>query len=653
MQKINIAHYLRRQVLIISLGLFILTFLTILMSNYYVFNWSLNYEREERADMFVQLVREPYLQGSELEVRSRMLRAKKNGRLICSEITGSETLSDCREEDFKKGQVLTRNIYFDPTTQSVAASLRLVFPKISVWENALSSVIISSLIMFVFFILGLFLSRHFVNRLEGEFKTLKDSFQLDPKSPGAHSFFIQEMDDLQRELNEVLTHKKMLAERVARGQLARQVAHDIRSPLSALQVLLSHPVDNLSEHQSSLHMIAKRISDIAHQLLGQNTQTQTQLFFASEMVERIVAEKRFQWSDRVNFVTLIAPAAQHVFLNCSQVEFGRSLSNIIDNAVEASTPQSNVSIELSLPQGRLQLLVRDSGRGLSLKERELLEVSGGSFHKAHGLGLGLKTVKDFVKSAKGEFIFDSLENVGSSVGFILPMAASPDWFLGQVLRIPTKKVIVVDDDEGLRSFWNHRLKLQGIQVETYPNFEGVTHDPEAFLICDYELANCSYNGLARALELGWTGFVVLTSHHDRTDIQEIVSKSKLKLFPKFLLHTLQVDVMSGPSKRWILVEDDKLVQTMWKLEARQMGVNLVIQDFPSENLLSEDKETYFFVDQYFNGENLGQQFAQDLIKNGFKNIWFCTGSSPDEMSSVSGVRGVLGKAFPRHLVLNK
>lgn len=102
------------------------------------------------------------------------------------------------------------------------------------------------------------------------------------------------------------------------------------------------------------------------------------------------------------------------------------IMNMIDNAIYYSKPNSKIEIRIEEKEGRVEFLVIDTGIGVPLQDQ------AGLFTKFHrgknarkqrpdGTGVGLYLARRIVMAHKGDVIFKSEENKGSTFGFWLPL----------------------------------------------------------------------------------------------------------------------------------------------------------------------------------------------------------------------------------------
>ena len=101
------------------------------------------------------------------------------------------------------------------------------------------------------------------------------------------------------------------------------------------------------------------------------------------------------------------------------------LMNIISNAIKY-TPKGKISVKVWTEDGNLQVMVKDTGIGISEEQQKKLfhrfyQIDSSYTRKAGGAGLGLALSKEFVELMGGRIWIISQEGKGSEFHFTLPI----------------------------------------------------------------------------------------------------------------------------------------------------------------------------------------------------------------------------------------
>lgn len=109
---------------------------------------------------------------------------------------------------------------------------------------------------------------------------------------------------------------------------------------------------------------------------------------------------------------------------CDRVKFNQVMTNLINNAIKFSEPDSKIFIALQRDNDRWRITVKDQGRGISpalLPHVFDLYFTTRNGNGIAGLGLGLYVARQMVAALQGEITVKSKENAGSSFIVSLPV----------------------------------------------------------------------------------------------------------------------------------------------------------------------------------------------------------------------------------------
>lgn len=367
-----------------------------------------------------------------------------------------------------------------------------------------------------------------------------------------------------------LSLEQAFAKQQALADLARQVAHDIRSPLAALNCAVQSTAELPEDDRVLIRTATSRIRDISNSLL-QSYKSPQETVVASDpqspelidgTISTLLSEKRIQYRDteglQINFTR--DEDAKWVFIKVDSNQFPRILSNLVDNAVEACAQRKskNIKIETSIRDSQFELVVRDNGKGIPKDLLNRIGQRGFTSGKPQGNGLGLHHAVQQVKNWLGNLTVQSVENEGTEVRISLPVCEAPSWFKKSITLRPNSEVIVIDDDPSIHEIWRKRLggtaiHATNIQVRNFSNpttflrylaedykpNDGIQRD---FLI-DLEFLGSELNGLdlARRIPEGGTSTTTLiTSHADERTLRDECASAGYGLLPKVLAGTIPV-----------------------------------------------------------------------------------------------------------------
>lgn len=460
------------------------------------------------------------------------------------------------------------------------------------------------------------------------------------------------------------------------GAISAQVAHDIRSPLTALRMLLGAMSELPEDKRVLMRSSVNRLEDIANVLLGQwrksdqrivkddgDTSTSRQLL--SVIIDAIVTEKRLQYRSRrlIQIETSYEEHSYGLFAQINPSAFKRMLSNLINNAVEALPRGSGrVDVTLASTDKEVILKVCDTGRGMTPEIVRRVGEKGFTYDKHGGSGLGLYHAIQQVESWGGKLTIDSTPKVGTVVEIVLSKAETPNWFVPGLIFSADSTVAVLDDDESIHQTWEskfdhvglsqpllHFTNTQGISdwISLQSNLDNVT------ILCDYELVGEELTGIDFIIQNGLENQAVLVT--SRFEEPEVLSKCEelgVRLLPKSLVTLVPIeigDIVTKPDA--VLIDDDALVRSAWAQSGQQFNVSVTCFKNVSEFLRVShlfSKRVPVYIDDQLNEKTRGAMLAREIHKRNFRTIYLATGHRPEdiELAEFPWLRSVVGKQPP-------
>ncbi len=234
------------------------------------------------------------------------------------------------------------------------------------------------------------------------------------------------------------------------GKMVASLAHQIRTPLSAALLYASHLSSNkLNEEKSSefaglllerLNFMERQIGDMLNFVKGER-KTKSE-FCLSELVEAISINCK-STSHKI-ILNVDAKLDLEAKITGDLDSLNGAISNLINNAVEASKEQQAVTIGLQLTEtNQLVIAVTDTGVGINKsQQRDLFE----PFYttKSHGNGLGLSIVHGVVIDHQGSISVTSKKGKGSQFKITLPVSTNTDGLAQQARQFTKTESQVIE-----------------------------------------------------------------------------------------------------------------------------------------------------------------------------------------------------------------
>ncbi len=260
------------------------------------------------------------------------------------------------------------------------------------------------------------------------------------------------------------------------GQLTGGVAHDFNNLLTVviggLNMLLKR-VEDPKQREIALHMLdaAQRGDKLTKQLLAFSRGKQMEL--AAIDLHQLVPGMEELLRRSVDAGTVLDfslhPDARWVRTDANQLEL--AILNLVINARDAMPEGGRIEIiaQPSQKDGCIDLAVRDTGIGMP---KDVVDRAFEPFFTTKpagkGTGLGLAQVYGAARQSGGHVEIDSAPGRGSTIRLVLPKTQAPALQPGEVEAPPVelsggdgKRVLVVDDEPGVRTFMAETLREAG------------------------------------------------------------------------------------------------------------------------------------------------------------------------------------------------
>ncbi|MFZ4404190.1 MAG: sensor histidine kinase, partial [Pseudobdellovibrionaceae bacterium] len=375
------------------------------------------------------------------------------------------------------------------------------------------------------------------------------------------------------ERHKMLVHQKELE---AAQALAKQVSHDIRSPLTALNMVVSLLKNTPEEMRLLMKNATQRINDIANTLLEKSQATaaptvangpdpvpvhsKLKSTLIAPLIDSLVSEKRMEYRTS-SMVDIEADSNKSYggFAKIDPVEFKRVLSNLINNSVEAfDASEGKIIVALRKYAQNIEVIVSDNGKGIPAHILQKIGEKGFSFGKENsssGSGLGVHHAKHTIESFGGTFSILSQQNQGTQIRMSLPLVEPPDWFAESIAIPKGTSVVCIDDDLSIHNLWNNRLQkyLDEKDVKSLHQWTSVEDFKKSFqphtstlYLVDYDFLNQSQNGLQLISKLGIAkNSILVTNQYYESQIQNEALKLGLKILPKSMAVSIGIDIVDS------------------------------------------------------------------------------------------------------------
>lgn len=224
-----------------------------------------------------------------------------------------------------------------------------------------------------------------------------------------------------------------------RDKLYSVIAHDLRSPMGSIKMvlnmlILSLPKETISEEMSHSLTVANQTTENVFALLDNLLKwTKIQIgklnvvYQDADIVEQVegVVEV-YKMVAEIKKISIKLDMPESLVVNADIDMIKTVIRNFLSNAVKFSNEGTEVLVKVEVKGDRAVISVQDHGCGIDEEGQKMLLHTNTHFstfgtNNEEGLGLGLLLCQDFVTKNGGKLWFTSVKDKGSTFYFDLPL----------------------------------------------------------------------------------------------------------------------------------------------------------------------------------------------------------------------------------------
>ena len=248
-----------------------------------------------------------------------------------------------------------------------------------------------------------------------------------------------EIGALVKEYNNMIAALESSAQKLAQSEresawreMAKQVAHEIKNPLTplklGLQLLEKSWRDKDPKFDQKFERFSKSFVEQIESLSSIASEFSAFAKMPDTRIERInifnmlnQAVTIFKQMD--NLTIEYHPADGPFYINADRDQLLRCFNNLLKNAIEATPPGRHglINIDYVITDTNILLTIKDNGNGIPESMWEKI-FEPNFTTKSSGTGLGLAFVKNSIENAGGKVWFETSLGVGTTFFFSLPAA---------------------------------------------------------------------------------------------------------------------------------------------------------------------------------------------------------------------------------------
>jgi nitrogen fixation/metabolism regulation signal transduction histidine kinase len=293
-------------------------------------------------------------------------------------------------------------------------------------------VVITLLILIVMIGVAVWLSRRLTNPIgelvEGTREVGRGNldYRVKQRSNDEIGILVQHFNRMAEELK-ISQEKTIYLEKMAAWQeIARRLAHEIKNPLTPIQLTVQEMVDQYPGENREYHQLLKE----CHGIIDEEIENLRRLVREFSDFGRL-PEPRFAEGDihvLIKDIQRLYPHREFQLdlaeglppLQMDEDRIRRVLINLIENAAQADPEKHPITIQTRWAVDHVEVSVTDRGSGIPPEMQKKIFEPYFSTQKS-GIGLGLAITRKMVEEHGGEIWVESNAGIGSSFTFTLPV----------------------------------------------------------------------------------------------------------------------------------------------------------------------------------------------------------------------------------------
>lgn len=310
----------------------------------------------------------------------------------------------------------------------------------------------------------------------------------------------------------------------------QQLKHDTKSPLSMIEMWSAESDPKISQ------LLLKCAKEISLSIDEVTTKFGSQ--FGSSLLPCSLFLQAIARSMQKKHPThkIICNTESNLWIKFSYLHFTRMIKNLINNSLEAADGPCEVTLTAKNKNGHIQISIRDNGKGIPEQIKNKIFDRGFTSGKPSGTGLGLWHAKTMVVQSNGSIQIRSQTGLGTEVQIQLESFEQPKWFTPKLNLGEYKKLILVDDDSYLNSYFEElcqKHKLEFVYLNSPDKLKTTAFKKQTSLILlDNSFHNQALKGFSIIQTLDNKNCYLFTNDWWNDELQSEMERTGKMMIPK-------------------------------------------------------------------------------------------------------------------------
>ena len=219
-------------------------------------------------------------------------------------------------------------------------------------------------------------------------------------------------------------------------EMARQVAHEIKNPLTPMKLSIQYLQRAIHEKNPDMEALSHNVTVTLVEQIDQLAKIASD--FSQFANIGIVKMEKFDVNEVISSLINLYSTNQRVVITCKRpfkkavifadkTQINRLFTNLFQNSIEACENQEkiHIHIEQTIEENKLFIQVTDHGGGIPADKQDKIFTPNFTT-KSSGTGLGLAISKGIVEKANGRIWFTTEEGIGTTFHILLPCVGLPE-----------------------------------------------------------------------------------------------------------------------------------------------------------------------------------------------------------------------------------
>ena len=301
-------------------------------------------------------------------------------------------------------------------------------------------VTIINLNAFIFLIAGI-VALFITNRITRSFSFISDKMKavnlgqmneaIDWKRDDEIGELVKEYNKMVGKLDESAVALAKSEREGAWREMARQVAHEIKNPLTPMKLSLQYLQKSIANNSGNVKELTANVAqtlveqiDHLNHIAGEFSQfanignPYNEVFDLNDVIKMVT--QLHSIDDRLQLSW--NPLSQPVLVHADRTHINRLFTNLIQNAMQAVSPEKIIQIKIDEEIINNNVLIKVKDNGIGITEELQAKIFTPNFTtKTSGTGLGLAMSKGIVEQAKGNIWFETKAGEGTTFFVELPL----------------------------------------------------------------------------------------------------------------------------------------------------------------------------------------------------------------------------------------